>query len=292
METNLTIPRQLKEGEEICTLNDLLFPVEMRDNPMPSNSEYSKLVVGHINGGDFFLNACSPRYELVPNAGIFPQIEKTMNSHNVPFDVEYSHIDNVRFYANYKFKTNSFKVNDVNDEIFPMLKVQHSYNGLTKYRIIFGYFRLVCTNGLTIPVKEMKEFNLSIVGKHTESIKRSFLLLSERLQYFAMNHKLINGAVKEKYEILGSIAIAKPEDRIIEVLRATGMGIIENKNFNTVNTILGIVEKEANDYYGGKVNDWLIYNGINNYLFDGRTVAAPEKKMETDSKVLEFMLQY
>jgi hypothetical protein len=292
METNTAITRRIKEGEVECELEDLLFPVEIRDEEMPSNSEYSCRVVGQLDGGDFLLNQCSPRYELVPNAEIFPIIRDTLIGHRIPFNVRYTHIDRVRFYADYTFNTNSFKVNNANDEIFPMLRVQHSYNGLTKYRIIFGYFRLVCTNGLTIPVKEMKEFNLVIIGKHTESIKKSFLLLGDKLDFFAMNYKLINTAMKNRYEILGGHMVAKPEDRIKEVLLATKIGILDNKNFDTVNNILGTVEKEAKMYYGGQVNDWLIYNGINQYIFDGRTIAAPEKKMETDSKVLEHMLAF
>jgi len=41
------------------------------------------------------------------------------------------------------------------------------------------------------------------------------------------------------------------------------------------------------------VNDWLIYNGINQYINDdSRNIASPEKRRETDSKVLEYMLEY
>jgi hypothetical protein len=45
--------------------------------------------------------------------------------------------------------------------------------------------------------------------------------------------------------------------------------------------------------YNGRVNDWLIYNGINQYLNDNnRNIAVPEKRMETDSEVFQYMLQY
>jgi hypothetical protein len=43
--------------------------------------------------------------------------------------------------------------------------------------------------------------------------------------------------------------------------------------------------------YKGVVNDFLIYNGINQYLNDdNRNIQVPEKRMETDSLVLEHML--
>jgi hypothetical protein len=41
--------------------------------------------------------------------------------------------------------------------------------------------------------------------------------------------------------------------------------------------------------YNGKINDWLIYNGVNQYIFDDRrNIVAPEKRIETDSKVFEY----
>ena len=55
-------------------LNDLMFPVTMIDNPRRANREYSKIVVGDLEDGQTDLNYCSPRYELVPNADIFPKI--------------------------------------------------------------------------------------------------------------------------------------------------------------------------------------------------------------------------
>ncbi len=44
--------------------------------------------------------------------------------------------------------------------------------------------------------------------------------------------------------------------------------------------------------YNGKVTDWLVYNGINQYIYDdSRNIVVPEKRMETDSKVFEYMLE-
>ena len=44
--------------------------------------------------------------------------------------------------------------------------------------------------------------------------------------------------------------------------------------------------------YNGKINNFLVYNGINQYINDNsRNVAAPEKRAEVDSKVFEFMLE-
>lgn len=292
-------------GAVTCTLNDLLFPVEIRDEPMPSNSEYSKMVIGQINGGDFKLNQCSPRYELFLNENIFPEIEAILKKRQIQYRAIYSHINNVRFYVDYIIDDPryAYTMKGTTDKICPKLTVMHSYNGMTKYKIIFGYFRVVCSNGLTIAVEEMKQFNLVIVGKHTEAIKHSFITLNQMLEFFVAEAAIVIAATTGKYELLGGRMVANVQDRVKEVLEATKIRTVEYKGRNTVDDILSIINKEANPFmdeknnlvnlgYNGNVNDWLVYNAINQYLNDSkRTIAAPEVRMETDSKVLEYMLE-
>jgi len=285
-----------KKGTTICSLNDLNFPVELRNNPLPCNKEYSKQVIGVIDGEDFFLNACSNIYELVKNQDIFPEIERVLNSNNIGFSVEYSHTNNVRFYANYRItdKRYAYNMKGTSDFIEPMLRVQHSYNGLTKYKIVFGYFRLVCSNGMIIPVREMNEYNLCLSGKHTSSILGSIEQLDKILKRFAVDAKQITTAIVAKYELLGGRMVANVRDRLIEVLAATKITAVENNKFNTLNDITRRIMEEANDQslgYNGKVTDFLLYNGINQYLNDDTiNIAAPEKRMEIDSKVFEYMV--
>lgn len=284
----------------MCTLNEILFDVELIENPVRTNSEYSRIVRGWTNENGIQvikdLNYCSPRYELVENAMIFPNIENVLKMNGIEFTAKYRHIDHVRFYADYVITDGRYKydIKGKNDIVMPKLTVQHSYNGLTKYAINFGYFRLICTNGLVIPVKDMNMFNLSIQGKHTSSIIHSIERLNDMLINFTTNASTVIGSINQKFEQLGGVIVNKPEDRIIEVMNANGLSVIDNNKFNTVNDIMLRINKEVNDPtmgYGGVVNDWLIYNGINQYINDtDRTIEVPEKRMEKDSKVLEYML--
>ena len=288
--------KKVKNGATICGMEDILFPVEVRNEEMPSNKEYCKRIVGQINGGDFLLNQCSNIYALVKNEDIFPNIEKVLNDNNIEFTVVYRHINHVRFYADYIItdKRYAYTMRGTNDTISPVIRVQHSYNGLTKYKIVFGYYRLVCTNGLVIAVAEMKKFNLMIVGKHTESVKQSFKKLDEMIKFFSANASSVTLAITEKYELLGGRWVADAEDRLKEVLEASKITMVENNKFNTVNDIMSRISVEANKEnlgYNGRVNDWLIYNGINQYLNDNsRNIMNPEVRMEKDSKVLEYMM--
>ena len=232
----------------------------------------------------------------MPNTQIFPNVENVLKTNKIDFRANYSHINNVRFYADYVITDSRFeyKMKGTNDVIQPMLNVRHSYNGLTKYAITFGYFRLVCTNGLVIAVQEMKEFNLQIVGKHTDSIKKSFKELDGMLKYFSTNATKVTNAITAKYERLGGSWVADPAKRLEEVLNASGIIAVDNSKFNTVNDLLGRINHEVNMSglgYNGMVNNFLIYNAINQYVNDNnRNIAVPEKRAEIDSKVFEYML--
>jgi hypothetical protein len=283
-------------GMQQCDLKDLLYPVKVIDNPIFANSENCKLVMGQLNGKGFFINACSDTYELVENAEIFPRINSILNSHNIKYDVDYFQVDNVRFHVHYKITDPRYlyMIKNTSDKISPMLFVQHSYNGMVKYQIMFGYYRLVCENGLIIAIEEMKQFNLCLTGKHTKSIQDSLKKLNELMVIFADNAKDMTIALTEKYEKLAMNWITQPQLRITYILKSLKIGMIENSKFSTTMDILRRVLGEANNPtlgYNGRVNDWLIYNGINQYLNDNRlNNTPPEKRRETDSKVFEYML--
>jgi len=280
-----------------ATLQELCFPVELRDETMACNKDCSKMVIGTIDGVETKLNQMSDVYALIPNEDIFPPIEKIFNDANIKFTVKYSHIEHARFYADYTIEDNGLahQMKGTNDTIKPMLRVRHSYNGKTNYSIMFGYFRLVCSNGLVIPLEEMKEFNLSLKGKHTESIQKSLEQLKLTLDFFVLNYDKINNSITAKYETLGSRVLSTPEMRIESVLKANSINIIDNSKFSTLNHIMNTIRREANLSelkYKGKVNDWLVYNGINQYLNDNdRNRMAPDVRETKDRSVFEYMLK-
>jgi len=324
----------LKRGTTICTLDELCFPVELIDNPNRTNREYSKIVTGVVPEiipffseeelkmmeeslsedelkamiesnpatktveSEIDLNYCSPRYELVPNETIFPKVVEIFEQQGIKYTAEFSHTDYARFYGNFIVEDPRFayKMMGTNDVIKFLWSFQHSYNGLTKYKGLCGFHRLVCTNGLTVPVQEMQEYNLALEGKHTASIIRSLEEFKEILVNVTNNLGEVKTAVTKRYETLGGRWVKKPEDRVEEVLKATKINIVENSKLNTVNDITARVKAEAEKTglgYNGRINDWLIYNGINQYINDDSlNIASPEKRRDKDSKVLEYMLEY
>jgi len=289
--TIMAIEAQAKKGLEVCTLDEIMFPVEkVVETEFDCNSDYAYNIFGYL-GQDKVktrLNVCSDRYELVPNSKIFMPVRETLQTKGIAFEETYMHMNNARFYGNFMINGADHKVNgNPNDVVKPMLRVQHSYNGLTKYMISFGYYRMVCTNGLVVPVKEKDEFNVAITGKHTQSIQQSLTKLFSVVDLFVNEGKkyLIN------FDTLADRMVVNVEDRIIEVMAATGLSIVDNKNVNTLDYIGGVINDEAFKYYNGNTNDFLIYNGINQYINNNSlNVKAPEVRIESDKRVFQYML--
>lgn len=277
---------------EQVQLSDLLYDVEKRENPRPANPEYQYVVTGTINGKEIDLNYCSERYELVPNEDIFPVIRQILIMHGIEFTEKYYMLNYARFYGEFIIEDSRFayKINGSSgDVVKPVIRVQHSYNGLTKYEITFGYYRLICSNGLVIPIEQMKHFNLHITGKHTQSIKNSLEKLNETITYFAENAAQITSAITASYDKLAGNVVKNVDDRIKEVANVANITLVENNKFSTMNYLKNVISSEV-DLYGGVTNDWLIYNALNQYINDTElNKKAPEVRHNTDSKVFEYM---
>lgn len=283
----------MKTNVNKCTLNDILFDVEMiEQTDYECNSDYQFDIFAYPEGRKIRVNTCSKQYELVPNNSIFPPIRQILLDNNIQFTEQYEHINHARFYAKYIIENKELAANvGPNDFVKPQIVVQHSYNGLTQYSIQFGYFRLICSNGLTIPVKGMEDYNLSIKGKHTSSILKSFEQLNDKLQFFVSEN--VGKIIVEKYTKMYDNWIDNVKDRATEILTKSNITIVENSKFNLLNYIGGIAASEAEKLYNdnSKINDWLLYNAINRYIFDDQlNRKAPERRNELDSKVLETFL--
>lgn len=247
-------------------LKDLLFPVEkaLISEKYPalktiSSTEYG--IFATVDGSEILLNTCSKTYELVQNAMIFVVIEQMLKKGGIEFEVTYGMYDYSRFYADYTIKTGGISVGNRKDLIFPVLRVEHSYNGLWKYKMTFGYFRMICSNGLVVPVEGKEEQNFTITGKHTAKILNSLDTLLEKIKYFQKNNKKYS----ERFNIVAERWFPKWEDRVEAIVEATGVG---KRGLAQINDK---IKEEAAKLTGGKVNDWLIYNGINFHIYNATT---------------------
>lgn len=268
------------------TLEDLLFPVKKlptEDLGLQSISSTAFSIIGTFKGRRTMLNTCSDVYELVPNNEIFPVIEKKLKKAGIKFTAKYRMNEYTRFEVDYILWVDPV-VLPSGDKIYPVLKVKHSYNGLLKYKLTFGYYRVICENGLVVPVQGKENFTVS--GKHTVNILESLRKLDDQINDFLQRQT----EYVKNFQVMGDTWVKNWNDRLLDVIIVTGIG---KRGYRQ------IVEKitdESGKLYKGEVNDWLLYNGVNFHLFNARTKDGKEYATENhlreadDKEIFETLL--
>lgn len=283
---------EMKEKSVVKTrnMNDILFPVEkvstelITQMPANSNCEYSIIVNPFGEDSKRHVSFCSERYELVPLASFLPAIRQILIDRNLKFTEKYTMHDHAVFNCEFVIEDSDFYVGDnPNDKLLMRINVAHSYNGLQQYAIDMGTaFRKKCENGLWITVMDSEKYGLSIRGKHTAKIKQSIIYLNEKLESVLDND--VKAKFKETFDPLYNHWVTDWEKRLEVILEKAGIG----KSKGNVEHITNIINNESIDLYGGRVNDWLIYNGINNLIFDNtKYVKINADRVKQDNKVLK-----
>lgn len=268
---------------QTTTLNDILFNVNLVDSEsvfgMKANSEVSKAVIADIKGEKRILNICSDRYCLIPNSEIFLPIEQKLTERGVKYEATYKMIDNSKFYADYIIKEESMKLSEgFNDTIFPKISVTHSYNGLLKYKISVGYYRLVCSNGLTVPITDY-ENNFAKVGKHTEKLNNTLH------EFFMVFERFLNDTkdIAKGFQAINDKIVFNISDRINSVAEKTAYPV------RLVEVANEIVSKELAKFETPKT-DLLVYNAMNEALMNSDSSMHPEFRTKIDTEVFQHIL--
>jgi hypothetical protein len=243
------------------------------------------------NVSNELLNACSDRYNLVRNEEIFPVIRKMLIDSGYEFMETYSNYNDCKFYGKYVItgvKNEMGVIEPIinrikglnNDKLRPQITISNGYDGKTNFNSGMGVFRLVCTNGLTVPVKGFENINFNAKGKHTENVKILVYETFQSIVTFINNFQ----TVVDSYGVLTERKVSNLNDRLTEVMDAAKI----KKGQEEIATI---ALREANLLNGGVMTDWYVYNAINAYVNDEKTSKKfPEQRAEIDSKVLEYML--
>ena len=265
----------------MANLNDLLFNVEKVENTdFATLSSCSHSIFAYPNEVKTLIQTCSDRYELVPNTQIFPVIRQTLLQSGRSFSEKYDMLDHSMFMAKFVLTDVEIAIKSANDKIQPQIIIYHSYNGVRKYTIKFGFFRLVCSNGLTVPVKELEFLNLQIGGKHTISIRQSLEVLMSRLDYVVNNLEHLTTG----FNLLANEQVTDWSARVLEVMAQAGIKKGSEE-------ILTTIRNESNALYSGSVNNWLIYNGINQYIYnDNANKKIDETREQLDRKVMSILM--
>jgi len=249
------------------------------DFEYPSGISHA-IVVEKLDGKQKIVQYCSEDYHLLENSFIIPKFEEEFSKF-FNFERKDRIRDYSKFYIDFILKDKKFGVME-KDDIFPKVRVINSYDSSMRFKYQVGFHRLVCTNGLSIPIddfKELKFLHTPALGKE-ESFEEVMKMTSEFLAE--------SSDIAEIYYELSDTKVKNWEYRLEEVIEETDFPVtlFDEAKF--------ILEKELSQLKPKNgVNDWLVYNSLNYILNHSDSfMAKQDKKDKIDQEILSYLINY
>lgn len=245
-----------------------------------TNPEKSFGIVTDTPQGPKIVNFCSDDYTVVPNKEIYDPLIEALEKIYKKIEVSYSCHKDAIFNISFNFLGKAEKLAD-KDVLTPRMTIRNSYNGKVKYSIQWGIYRLVCSNGLSVPVDGTHK---NLILMHTPGAGEGIALektLGGLENFIAVFHELI-----EPYELLKESPVGDIRYRIEDVVEATGF---------PARQIDEAVEQATKEMSKLKLNasDWIVYNALNYQLNHNTDIAMLDhKKQNLDAEVLNYLLNH
>lgn len=244
-----------------------------------------------IDENDNILNFCSNKYSLVENSKIFRPIEKQFEELDIEFIRSIKIINKAKFYVDYIIKDRKDAEGIVG--ILPKISVWNSYDGGSMLRHETGFFRLVCSNGLTRPIGiSKKDIYRHATGADSVSVEEKICEIIQDSKDFITN-------ASSDIEIFQKLAEQKVTKRKIKsVGNAVGLSkkIIEcaedrfdlevGENLNYKNEFGENVQHNKSER-----NMFVLYNALNFGIYNTNLKELPERKIEKDRKLLSLIIE-
>jgi hypothetical protein len=267
LEEQFYLPARIEDTASILNLEN--------SQTMPYNS---KAVIVDLPEGPKIVNFCSKIYGLVENKEIFPKIEELL-SEQFTYRKSYKHINNCVFWADYELEGRNMFIGNIGfqDEVKPLIRIMHSYNGTVKYRAVMGFRRQICMNGLWGYVFDTQfelrhsVGNLKDIFQKTLDGVNTFLEQAEefKLRYDDMVTKTIRNPQEAVELITNSTSFPKRQtDAVLERL------LLESQQLNM------------------EPNDWLLYNAFNYQINHNSDFTEDEAyRMKMDKQILNVITE-
>ncbi len=260
----------------------LLFPVRKVEADTITNMPILATRHSHANvmtdddGNDQIIAFVGEGYQLVKNEDLLKPLDAFLTD-NYEVEMKTQHSNYSRFSTTFIIKNKGQEIIQ-GDTIFPMIKVQNSYDGRLKLNIQLGFHRLVCSNGMTAPIGELRK----VAGIHTASI-------TELVNQFL---NTVEDFLAEAHEHMKTYnpLIEKEIDEVI--LQETIEAAIKGTKFpkRQIEDAVDIMRYES-DTLKQPMSAWLIYNGLNSIIYDEDGGMDITKADEADAKILDNLLE-
>jgi hypothetical protein len=198
-------------------------------------------------------------------------------------------INKSKFYVDYIIKQR--KDTDNVKGVFPKISIWNSYDGGSIMRYEFGFYRLVCSNGLTVPDGEItqKSFKHSTIEK---IVKGDVINTLMEIKNFIDSSSVL----VENFEKLAQIKVTKKKISFIGERIGLSKKIVQcaeerydlesNSGLEYLNEYGEVVK-----HNGSEKNLFLVYNALNYGIYNTNLKELPEKKLEKDKKLMIFLLK-
>jgi len=174
---------------------DYDFPVELR----AISTEPDGFVIPHrraVIRTDTMkpLGVVSDKYTLLPHAEVVDTLRATLKGQEVKETINLTH-NGARMHLEFMLPDVTFKVEG--DDIAMRLVVANSYDGSRKVRLVFGAYRLVCSNGmyvgsllLSLNHRHVGDVGLEVtqIRKQVTMITAQFKASAPKMQKMASKH--------------------------------------------------------------------------------------------------------
>lgn len=266
-------------------LQPIFFPVEKIAwaDHMPEwdyANGLSHLILARPKGRKpIVINSCSKDYSLVPNEELLSPLIDQLES-NYTVECEPSHYGYSKFYINMAFKDKAYFIGGKGkkDMLFPMIRINNSYDGSVKYSYSGRILRVHCDNGLCLP--EGDEISME-PRMHTGHLDKT--AVDDTIGFI---QEFLDGAkdLVQGYNVLTQKKYTPGEllQRIEQIAKATDF------SKKKMEAVAERVSKEVND--GFDRNDWIIYNAFNYVVYDKTNSEMKDHKRDKlDFKLLEYI---
>lgn len=243
-----------------------------------------------------FLSFCSSSYNLRDNSTLYKPVEDLMRENKIPFDRKINIVEGTKFYVDYiiRDRVKSLTVND----ILPKFSIWNSYDGTLKTTMKFGFYRVVCSNGLTRP--HGNTFNIS--KKHRKAVAAE-----DGLDLSLVNNTHILDSVKvflsdvkddmEVYERMNQVQadvkkILSVADKLKFSKNILDKAVERFALETSTNSSLTYVNEngELVKHDGSPATLYTVYNALNYAIYNSNPKELPEAKLKRDQLVLAEVL--
>lgn len=264
------------------SLKEIFFPVKKvaGKDIMPDyqfNKRHSHFIIGETDEGPKIIQACSPGYELIPNEQLLsPIVEAMKKEFNLTTRVMMRGFS--KFFVDLKFMDEKTQI--AKDDILPKITMQNSYDGTLKFQMSAGLERVVCTNGMTVPVKD-KDAHMNLSFRHTSSSSQA---IDEALKFADNFVKNISSITKVYDKLVGSKMSKAVADMVLEELHEEKLITKDMHEMAQAR-----LQEEIN--MGLEVNQWLVYNAANYAINHLNENMLPNKKAALDLKLITSFIK-